>query len=149
MRMATSNEQVHATDPPLTARKSAFWFRYFAQLNLDPEVPWSVVTSVALISLVALRAFWMHATWAAWGNLTIDSGHEMCVPSLLPEGKTLYRDVWFMYPPASPYFNRYLFRIFGQRLTVLYWAGSLSAMGSSILLYLTGMKLSSWPAGDF
>jgi hypothetical protein len=147
MLMATSIEQVHATDPPLTARKSGFCFRYFAQLNLGPEVSWNVVTSVALISLVALWAFWMHATWAAWGNLTIDSGHEMYVPSLLAEGKTLYRDVWFMYPPASPYFNSYLFRIFGQQLTVLYWAGSLSALGSSIFLYLTGMKLSSWPAG--
>ena len=54
---------------------------------------------------------------------------------LLAEGKTLYRDVWFMYGPASPYFNSYLFRVFGIHLNVLYWAGSLGALGSAIFLY--------------
>ena len=30
---------------------------------------------------------------------------------------------------------------------MLYWAGSLSALGSAIFLYLTGMRLSSWQVG--
>jgi hypothetical protein len=89
----------------------------------------------------------IYTTWAAWGNLTIDSGHEMYVPALLAEGKTLYRDVWFMYGPAAPYFTSYLYRLFGVRLNVLYWAGSLSALGSAIFLYLAGMRLSSWLVG--
>ena len=86
-------------------------------------------------------------TWGAWGNLTIDSGHEMYVPALLAEGKTLYRDTWFMYGPAGPYFVAYLFRLFGIHLTVLYWAGALSALVSSVMLYVTGMYLSSWLMG--
>jgi hypothetical protein len=71
----------------------------------------------------------------------------MYVPALLAEGKLLYRDVWFMYGPAAPYFNSYLFRLFGMHLNVLYWAGSLSALGSAIFLYLVGMQLSSWLVG--
>ena len=59
----------------------------------------------------------------------------------------LYRDVWFLYGPAAPYFNSYLFRMFGARLEVLYWAGSLSALGSAIFLYFTGIRLSSWLVG--
>src|ERR1019366_2980507 len=59
----------------------------------------------------------------------------------------LYRDVWFLYGPAAPYFNSVLFRVFGLHLDVLYWAGSLSALGSAIFLYLTGMRLSSWLIG--
>jgi len=39
------------------------------------------------------------------GKPTVDSGHEMYVPTVLAEGKTLYKDVWFMYFPAAPYFN--------------------------------------------
>jgi hypothetical protein len=96
---------------------------------------------------VVLWAAKVYMTWAAWGNLSIDSGHEMYVPVLLAEGKQLYRDVWFMYTPAGPYFNSYLFRLFGVHLNVLYWAGSLAALGSAIFLYLSGMRLSSWAIG--
>jgi hypothetical protein len=75
----------------------------------------------------------------------------MYVPSVLAEGKVLYRDIWFTFGPASPYFNSWLFRLFGVHLKVLYWAGSLSALASAILLYLCGMRLSSamggWTAG--
>jgi hypothetical protein len=73
------------------------------------------------------------------------------VPALLSEGKILYRDVWFSYGPLAPYFNSYLFHLFGIHLNVLYWAGSLSALGSAIFLFLSGMRLSSrlvgWTAG--
>jgi hypothetical protein len=99
------------------------------------------------VALVALWAARLYFTWAAWGNLTIDSGHEMYVPWVLSEGKMLYRDTWFMYGPVAPYFNSALFRLFGAQLNVLYWAGSLAALGSAIFLYLAGMRLSSWIAG--
>jgi hypothetical protein len=118
-----------------------------SRLVPSPEDPWNCTTYGALLALVALWAVKVYTTWAAWGNLTIDSGHEMYVPWLLAEGKTLYRDVWFLYGPAAPYFNSYLFRLFGAQLNVLYWAGSLSALGSAIFLYLAGMRLSSWLVG--
>ncbi len=97
--------------------------------------------------LVVLWAVKVYTTWAAWGDLTIDSGHEMYVPALLAEGKMLYRDAWFLYGPAAPYFNSYLFRLFGMHLNVLYWTGSFSALGSAIFLCLSGMRLSSWLVG--
>lgn len=71
----------------------------------------------------------------------------MYVPVLLAGGKTLYRDTWFMYGPAGPYFNSYLFRLFGIHLSVLYWAGAFSSLVSAVMLYLTGMYLSSWLMG--
>jgi hypothetical protein len=108
---------------------------------------WNLSTYIALLMLIALWAAKVYATWAAWGNLTIDCGHEMYIPALLAEGKVLYRDVWFPYGPAGPYFNSYLFRLFGVKLNVLYWAGSLSALGSAIFLYLVGMRLSAWHVG--
>jgi len=112
-----------------------------------PTVAWNLTTYGALLMLVVLWALKVYTTWAAWGNLTIDSGHEMYIPALLVEGKLLYRDVWFMYGPAAPYFTSYLYRLFGVHLNVLYWAGCLSALGSAIFLYLAGMRLSSWPIG--
>ena len=71
----------------------------------------------------------------------------MYVPVALSEGKMLYRDVSYVYTPAAPYLNSFLFRLFGVHLNVLYWAGSLSALGSAIFLYLTGMRLGSWVIG--
>ena len=110
-------------------------------------IPWNHTTFAALLVLVALWAAKVYSTWAAWGNLTVDSGHEMYIPALLAEGKVLYRDAWYTYGPAAPYINSYLFRLFGVHLNVLYWAGSLSALGSAIFLYLVGMRLSSWLVG--
>src|SRR5271165_3978654 len=109
-----------------------------------PPVSWTPTTFIALATLLALWGLKVYSTWAAWGSLTIDSGHEMYIPAQLAEGKQLYRDVWFMYGPASAYFNSYLYRLFGVHLSVLYWAGSVSALVSAIFLYLVGMRLSSW-----
>jgi hypothetical protein len=119
----------------------------FSLLAFRPGTPWNFTTVSALLVLVVLWAVKVYMTWAAWGDVTIDSGHEMYVPALLAEGKTLYRDTFFSFGPASVYFNSYLFRMFGIQLSVLYWAGSLSALGSAIFLYLAGMRLSSWIIG--
>ena len=114
---------------------------------IGPPVPWGRTTCAALVALVCLWAFKLYSTWGAWGNLTVDSGHEMYIPALLAQGKTLYLDTWFTFGPASAYFNSYLFRIFGAHLNVLYWAGAMAALGSAVLLYLTGMRLSAWRVG--
>src|ERR1700688_2013922 len=108
-----------------------------------PRVGWNRATYTALIALVVIWAILMCLTWAAWGDVTIDSGRELYVPLVLSKGKTLYRDVWYPYPPAAPYLNAFLFHLFGVHLNVLYWAGSLPALGCAIFLYLTGMELGS------
>ncbi|HUO32921.1 MAG TPA: hypothetical protein VMU80_27150 [Bryobacteraceae bacterium] len=116
----------------------------------DPQnspAKWTKATYCGLLALLVLWAglFWL--TWATWGDVTIDCGREMYVAVALLKGKMLYRDVWYLYGPLSPYFNSFLFRVFGVHLAVLYWAGSLSAVFSGIFLYLTGVELGSWPAG--
>jgi hypothetical protein len=126
---------------------------YFARLTeiTQTEIPWDATTYLALAALILLWAVRMYTTYATWGNLSIDSGHEAYVPAVLAQGKTLYRDVFWMYTPLAPYVNAALFRLFGIRLEVLYWAGSLAALGSAILLFLVGKRFSSrlfgWTAG--
>ena len=126
-------------------QRDRFLSRVFEPVG--PPVPWSRTTYVALLTLVILWAARMYTTWATWGSLTTDCGREMYVPALLSQGKMLYRDVFYPYTPAAPYFNSYLFRMFGLHLNVLYWAGSLSALVCALLIYLIGMRLSSWVAG--
>ena len=121
--------------------------RYFQELGAHPRAQWNLTTYGALASLVVIWAAWMYRTWAHWGSLTVDCGREMYVPWVLAERKMLYRDVWYLYGPAAPYFNSWLFRWFGAQLSTLYWAGSLSALGSALFVYLAGMELSSWLMG--
>jgi len=106
---------------------------------------------VAVLALIVLWAALFHKTWATWGSVSIDSGREMYVPVALAQGKMLYRDIAYPYPPLAPYFNALLFRLMGVHLEVLYWAGSLSAFGSATLLFFTGKRLSfgiaGWSAG--
>jgi hypothetical protein len=147
MPLLDSTEERLATSEPPAVNKSCFDAPDSSCPGSGSPAKWNVTTYGALLALVVLWAIKVYTTWAAWGNLTIDSGHEMYVPELLAEGKMLYRDVWFLYGPLAPYFNSVLFRVFGLHLDVLYWAGSLSALGSAIFLYLCGLRLSSWLVG--
>ncbi len=145
--MATSTVPAQMVEAASGGRIGGLVELYFSRLTSGPAIPWNRKTLGGLFALVAVWAAWSYGTWGYWGNLTIDSGHEMYVPAVLAEGKILYRDVWFMYGPAGPYLNSYLFRFFGTHLNVLYWAGLLSALGSAVFLYLVGMRLSAWLAG--
>src|SRR5437660_3542258 len=104
---------------------------------------------ILLLTLIA--AIGMYSTLATLGELSIAAGHETYVPAVLAEGKMLYRDVWYHYGPAAPYFNSYLFRIFGVHLSVLYFAGAFAALGSGVFLFLSGTELgfslAGWTAG--
>jgi hypothetical protein len=101
--------------------------------------------------LLALCAYRMYSTWATWGDVSIDCGREVYVPAVLRQGQMLYRDLWYHYGPAAPYFNSLLFRIFGIHLNVAYFAGAFSALASGIFLFMTGVELAlplvGWTAG--
>jgi hypothetical protein len=136
---------------PAEPRKSVLPPSKISQPTAKTKLFWTPSTVIGVALLVALWAVKLYTTWGAWGNLTIDSGHELYIPAMLAKGKELYRDIWFPFGPGAPYFTSYLFRIFGERLSVLYWAGSLSALGSAIFLFLTGKRmaysLAGWAAG--
>ena len=146
-RMATSPLPSKTVEDRPASRSPGLFEQHFLRLTSSMPASWNLKTVGGLVALVAIWAAWMYGTWAYWGNLTADCGREMYVATVLSEGKKLYRDVWFNFGPAAPYFNSVLFRIFGIHLNVLYWAGSLAALGSAIFLYLAGMELSSCLAG--
>jgi len=77
----------------------------------------------------------MKFTWLKWGDLIVDVGREMYVPLQLSSGKLLYRDIFFIYGPFSPYFNAMLFKIFGVNLYFLYLSGFITLCATSVLIY--------------
>ena len=134
-----------ASSSSLVSRLVFLLNEYFNRLTeiTKTEARWDRATFLGIASLTLFWAFRMYSTWGTWGTLSIDSGHEAYVPAALAQGQVLYRDVFWMYTPLAPYINATLFRIFGIHLEVLYWAGSIAALGSAILLFLIGERLSS------
>jgi hypothetical protein len=146
---APLREASSTSHPSFLQRIHSAFSNYFKTLShiSKPQLPWDLTTWLALAVIVAIWAARVYTTWETWGSLTIDCGREMYVPAVLAQGKTLYRDVWYMYGPVAPYLNSLLYRLFGIRLEVLYWAGSLSALASAMLLFLVGKRMSSRLAG--
>jgi 4-amino-4-deoxy-L-arabinose transferase-like glycosyltransferase len=66
-------------------------------------------------------------SWRRWISPVTDSGREMDLPLRLMNGELLYRDVYYLYPPFSPYFQSLLYRIFGAHLDVLQVSGAICA----------------------
>jgi hypothetical protein len=100
------------------------------------------------ISIAALCCLWLGLVtfgWGRWGNVTIDSGREIYVPAVLAQGKTLYRDVWYLYSPGAPYFNSLLFRTFGININVAYVAGALAGLAVALTLFRCALYLASLP----
>ena len=145
--MATSTVESSALSEAIPRGAPRPLESFFSRLLSASPVPWNWKTLSGLAALVVIWAAWFYGTWETWGWLTSDSGREIYVPAALSQGKTLYRDIWYLYGPLAPYLNSFLFRIFGIHLNVLYWAGSLAALGCAILLYSAGMRMSSALAG--
>lgn len=80
-------------------------------------------------SIIALAFGSMLAiSWRRWISPVTDSGREMDLPLRLMNGELLYRDVYYLYPPFSPYFHSLLYRIFGAHLDVLQGSGAVCAV---------------------
>ncbi len=67
-------------------------------------------------------------SWQRWSSVIADSGRELDLPLRLLNGEWLYRDVHYLYPPLSPYFNALLYRVFGPHLGVLQSSGVLFSL---------------------
>jgi 4-amino-4-deoxy-L-arabinose transferase-like glycosyltransferase len=65
----------------------------------------------------------------------------MDLPLRLMNGELLYRDVYYLYPPFSPYFNSMLYRIFGARLDVLQACGAICAVLVVLMCYRIARRL--------
>ncbi len=71
----------------------------------------------------------------------------MDLPLRLLRDELLYRDIHYLYPPLSPYFNALLFRLFGIHLEVLNVSGVLCALVIVALCYAIARRvLGEWEA---
>src|SRR5262247_4474693 len=79
-------------------------------------------------AIVLVSAAMLAVSWRRWISPVTDSGREMDLPLRLMNGELLYRDVYYLYPPFSPYFHSFLYRVFGAHLDVLQTVGAICAV---------------------
>ncbi len=80
-------------------------------------------------------------SWRRWTSLLVDTGREMDLPLRLLRGELLYRDIHYLYPPLSPYFNALLYRIFGVQLEVLNVSGVICSLVIVALCYAIARRI--------
>ncbi|MBS1811129.1 MAG: glycosyltransferase family 39 protein [Acidobacteria bacterium] len=94
-------------------------------------------------SLLLLLTFlaMLLVSWRRWTSLIVDTGREMDLPLRLLHGELLYRDIHFLYPPFSPYFNALLYRLFGSQLEVLNVSGIICSLIIVMLCYRIARRI--------
>lgn len=102
---------------------------------------WTVDDWKALTALAILFFVMIGASWQRWTQPIIDHGREMNVPARILAGEQLYVDIQFLYGPFAPYFNAFLYRVFGIRLSVLHVAGAVCAWTILLTIYWLARQL--------
>lgn len=101
----------------------------------------------AQLGLLIFFSLMLAATWQRWTQPLIDHGREMNLPARILAGEQLYVDVQFLYGPFAPYFNAFLYRLFGVNLHVLRLSGAICAMLILLMIYWLARQLMSvWEA---
>lgn len=77
-----------------------------------------------IFTCIGLAVFGGH-----YGNILQDVGREVYYPMRVLEGKVLYKDIFNIYGPFSYLFNAVLYKIFGAKLSTLYFAGAVCSFG--------------------
>lgn len=78
-----------------------------------------------------------------YSQILIDFGREVYYPQRLLAGKILYKDLFNIYGPMSYQINAVLYKIFGAKLSTLYFAGSICSLLTVSGIYLIARKFLS------
>src|SRR5688572_23945373 len=93
------------------------------------------------VYVVLTFAIMLAVSWRRWTSMIVDIGRETDLPLRLMHGEMLYRDVHYLYPPFSPYFNSLLYGVFGVYLDTLAFSGIFFTALLVLLCYLIAKKL--------
>lgn len=91
-----------------------------------------------VVCVIALSFFLGH-----FNNVMLDFGREVYYPQRILEGKVLYKDLFAIYGPFAYLFNALLYKVFGAKLSTLYFAGCCSSLFLVSGIYFIARKFLS------
>lgn len=84
-------------------------------------------------------------SWRKWNDEIIDSGDKLYLAWQLKEGKVLYKDIYYvMVGPFSPYFNSWIFKIFGTSYINIVFCDILLTLFLIILIFRIFRKITDF-----
>lgn len=90
---------------------------------------------------LALLGLMLSVSWGRWAQELVDHGREMNLPTRILAGERLYLDVQYLYGPFAPYFNAFLYKVFGIHLATLAGAGIVCAALILLGIYWIARRL--------
>lgn len=102
----------------------------------------ALATWTPAIAIVSTFAAMLSFSWGKWPDVLMDFGHELYGPWQISQGKVLARDIaWGASGPLSPYWNGFLFWLFGPSLLALVAFNATVLASFTALLYATFRSL--------
>jgi 4-amino-4-deoxy-L-arabinose transferase-like glycosyltransferase len=98
---------------------------------------------LAAVGLSILFAAILTGTWDRWTHPMVDHGREMNLPARILAGERLYVDIIYYYGPLGPYFNAFLYKLFGTNVATLHASGMVCAAIVISLIYWLARHLLS------
>ncbi len=126
-----------ATEPPVANQG---WAQPSTPSVPVPSLDGRGLEWIARACVVLGGLFLAWYTWGHWGDVQIDCGRELYVPSEILKGRLLYRDLWYPYPPLAPYLQAAFFSLFGASLTSLYVLGLGTTLIAALLVFSIGRR---------
>jgi len=122
--------------------------RSAAVAEYGAALPRAAAGLVDLAGFMVLAALLLALTWGKWPDIVSDYGRELYIPWRLAEGQVLYRDLFYLNGPLSPYYHALLFRVFGVSLLTLV-ASNLAVLALAVwLIYHIIREMSDRPAAQ-
>lgn len=90
---------------------------------------------VVVATIVGSFLYLLSVSWLRWGDLFVDTSRELWLPLQLLKGKVLYRDLFYPYGFFPPYFQAFLYRIFGVHILTQVGCGITLTLAMSFLLF--------------
>ena len=128
---------------PLAARSSA------QSLDSDVKIlPFNRRDLLWITLVVAVACWTFFQSYQKWLHPIIDVGRDLYIPVELLNGKKLYRDILYIYPPLTPYLLSALIWMFGGGLAVYMVLGVVvSAIVVSALYFAARTLIDQTAAG--
>ena len=93
------------------------------------------ISLVVWLGIAASFGYLLSVSWLTWGDLIVDTGTDLWVPTQLLQGKALYTDVFYEFGFFPPYFLAFLYRIFGIQVYTLIGCGIGVTISMCVALY--------------
>lgn len=106
-------------------------FLRYVQFDSISFIPSLLVSAVISVSF----GYLLVVSWLRWGNLYIDTPRELWLPLELLKGRVLYRDLIYPYGFFPPYFQAFLYKVFGVHILTQVGCGIMLTLTMSIVLY--------------